>query len=82
MLEEERTILVNSTAYTLDKRLILGSSKSDSSIILYNSILKSMLYLEKQIALGVEDYTAKLTYLEGALFNLRHTYDNICIYEQ
>lgn len=75
-------ILIGSVDKALDMRLILGDQVSVETIVLFNTINKSLTYCISQYNAGNTAYSTKIKTLESLLVSLKHSCPSICNYYQ
>jgi hypothetical protein len=73
-------ILVGSVKKALDMRIILGDTVSSESIVLFNTINKSLTYCITQYNAGNTEYSTKIKTLENLLLSLKYGCPSICNY--
>jgi hypothetical protein len=73
-------IIVGSVDKVLDMRLILGDEVSAETIVLFNTINKSLTYCINQYNAGNSEYSTKIKTLEDLLIKLKYSCPSICNY--
>ena len=75
-------IIVGSVSKVLDMRLILGDTVSAETIVLFNTINKSLTYCINQFNAGNAEYSTKIKTLEDLLLSLKYSCPSICNYKE
>jgi hypothetical protein len=74
------SILIGSVKRVLDLRIILGDSINNETVVLLNTLNKTLEYCVIQYNAGNTEYSEKIQIIEDIIFSLKYGCENICNY--